>query len=132
MRTIGALIFEGFELLDLFGPLEMFGMLRKEFQPTLLGETVGPIQSGQRVSACAERTIYEATDYDILLVPGGSGTRREVGNARLLDQIAKISEKTELTFSVCTGSALLAKAGVWTIAARRPTKRRLPGSPSRG
>jgi len=119
MRTIGALVFEGFELLDLFGPMEMFGMLRDEFELQLLAETAGPIRSNQKISAYAEKTTYEATDYDILFVPGGSGTRREVGNTRLLDWIAETSRTAEFTLGVCTGSALLAKAGV--LDSRRAT-----------
>jgi putative intracellular protease/amidase len=112
MRKIGVLIFPGFELLDVFGPLEMFGLLHKHFSLVLIAETAGPISSGQRVSAHADKALDESSDYDVLLVPGGAGTRKEITNLRMLDWIAKVSEKTELTLSVCTGSALLAKAGV--------------------
>ena len=42
MRTIGALIFPGFELLDVFGPMEMFGLLDKEFHIDLVAENAGP------------------------------------------------------------------------------------------
>ncbi|MCU0829013.1 MAG: DJ-1/PfpI family protein [Tabrizicola sp.] len=123
MRRVGALIFPGFELLDVFGPMEMFGMLDTEFSLELIAETSGPIQSKQRLSAFADRTIGDCCDYDILFVPGGGGTRREVGNVRLLDWIAEVSEKSELTLSVCTGSALLAKAGV--LNGRRATTNKM-------
>lgn len=112
MRRIGALIFPGFELLDVFGPMEMFGRLDEEFSIDLIAETAGPIASGQRISAHADKTIDQSADYDILFVPGGAGTRREVDNQRLLDWISQVSENAEYTISVCTGSALLAKAGV--------------------
>ncbi len=112
MRRIGALIFPGFELLDVFGPMEMFGLLEDDFQLELVAETPGPIQSNQRLKAIAEHSISDDTHYDILFVPGGAGTRREVGNHRLLDWISTSAEKMEFTLSVCTGSALLAKAGV--------------------
>jgi putative intracellular protease/amidase len=112
MRKIGALIFPGFELLDVFGPMEMFGLLKNDFSLELVAETKGPVASNQGLSAHATHTLDQNADYDILFVPGGAGTRGEVENPRLVDWIAKTSEKAEFTLSVCTGSALLAKAGV--------------------
>ena len=112
MRRIGALIFPGFELLDVFGPMEMFGKLEDDFSLELVAETAGAIGSGQTLSAQADKTIDDAGPYDILFIPGGIGTRREVGNAALLQWIAKMSETADFTLSVCTGSALLAKAGL--------------------
>lgn len=112
MRKIGALIFPGFELLDLFGPMEMFGLLNTEFSLELVGETYGPILSNQQLSAHADKTISDPRNYDVVFVPGGAGTRREVNNPQLLDWIADVSQNAEYTLSVCTGSALLAKAGV--------------------
>lgn len=112
MRRIGALIFSGFELLDVFGPMEMFGLLDSEFSLDLVAEDIGPVASNQRLSAHADKKIDDGSDYDIIFVPGGAGTRREIGNRKLLDWIAEASEKAEFTLSVCTGSALLARAGV--------------------
>lgn len=112
IRRVGALVFEGFELLDLFGPLELFGLLEAEYELRLLAETAGPVQSNQQVSATADLALEDAVEIDILFVPGGRGTRREVGNRRLLDWIAATSQAAEYTLGVCTGSALLARAGV--------------------
>lgn len=112
MRRIAALIFPGFELLDVFGPMEMFGLLKQEYQLELVAENVGPVISNQGLAACADTSIYSDISYDILFVPGGAGTRNLVNNSRLLGWIANTSESAEFTLSVCTGSALLAKAGV--------------------
>jgi putative intracellular protease/amidase len=112
MRRIGALIFPGFELLDVFGPLEMFGILDTKFRIDLVSQNRGPVESSQRLSACADTSTSDGSDYDILFVPGGRGVRREVDNPELLDWIAQASRNAEFTISVCTGSALLAKAGV--------------------
>lgn len=112
MRRIGALIFPGFELLDLFGPLEMFGMLDQDFSLNLVAAASGPVASAQGPSAHADRAFAKAESYDILFVPGGPGTRREVANLDLLGWIADTSASAEFTLSVCTGSALLARAGV--------------------
>ncbi|MFA3918175.1 DJ-1/PfpI family protein [Ruegeria hyattellae] len=112
MRRIGALIFPGFELLDLFGPMEMFGLLDDKFKLCLVAETPSKVTSNQRLAAYAEHGIEEGDAYDILFVPGGAGTRREVDNPTLTQWIAQVSAQAEYTLSVCTGSALLARAGV--------------------
>lgn len=112
MRRIGALVFPGFELLDIYGPMEMFGLLTKQFDLTLVAETVEPVESNQRLKAMPDVAVREAGDFDVLFVPGGAGTRREVGNSVLLDWIARSSERAEYTLSICTGAGLLAKAGV--------------------
>lgn len=112
MRTIGALIFPGFEVLDVYGPIEMFGMLRDEFELTFVAEQAGPVASSQSLRSVADCAIGERTDFDILFVPGGAGTRREVDNQPVLDWIKTVSDQAEYVLSVCTGSAILARAGV--------------------
>lgn len=112
MKTIGALIFDGFELLDVFGPMEMFGMLKDDYELHLVADNVGAVKSNQGLSAMATLSIGERTDFDILFVPGGAGTRREVNNEKLLNWLIAADEVSQYTLSVCTGSALLAKAGV--------------------
>jgi len=112
MRIIGALIYPGFELLDLCGPMEMFGQLPQDFEIITVAESRGPVKSGQSLSVLADLATSEAQHYDILFVPGGPGTRREVNNDHLLNWIESIAAETEFVMSVCTGSALLARAGV--------------------
>lgn len=112
MQKIAALIFPGFELLDVFGPMEMFGLLPDAYTLELVAENVGPVQSNQGLAAHATTSIFEGCDPDILFVPGGAGTRREVENAALLTWIERASAKADFTLSVCTGSALLARCGV--------------------
>jgi len=112
MRRVGALIFPGFELLDLFGPLELLGLMTEHFQLTLVAERAGSIRSNQQVSVVAETDIKSNQEYDVILVPGGQGTRREIGNPALLEWIQFSAEKAEYVLSVCTGSALLARASV--------------------
>lgn len=112
MKTVGALIFPGFEVLDLYGPLEMFGLLRGEMDIRILAERAEPIASGAGPRTAVDDLLADRDDYDIILVPGGGGTRQEISNQALLDWIVRASAKAELTAAVCTGSALLAKAGV--------------------
>ncbi len=112
MKTVGALIFPGFELLDLFGPLEMFGMLPEHYSIRLVAERERAVASGQAPVARPDDLFADGRAYDILLVPGGPGTRREVKNAALLDWLRRQAETADYVTSVCTGSAILAKAGL--------------------
>lgn len=112
MRRIGALIFPGFELLDMFGPLQMFGLLKDEFEIVMVAESQGPVTSNQSPQAVAHADYGAGARYDVILVPGGPGTRGEVDNPATLSWLQAIRREAELTLSVCTGSALLARAGL--------------------
>jgi len=111
-RTVGVLLFPGFELLDVFGPLEAFGHAGDWFRCVTVAEQAGPVASAQGPRAVADHGFDDCPPLDILLVPGGMGTRREVDNAVLIDWIAARARRAETTTSVCTGAALLARAGV--------------------
>ena len=111
-RTLGVVLFEGFELLDVFGPLEMFGLAADHFEIRLISQTGGVVASRQGPKSVCDDSFQSAPAIDVLLVPGGMGTRREVNNPVLLDWLKERSKRAELVASVCTGSALLAKAGL--------------------
>ena len=111
-RTLGVVLFEGFELLDVFGPLEMFGLAADHFEIRLIAENGGVVASHQGPKSVCDDSFNTAPAIDVLLVPGGIGTRGEVNNPVLLNWLKERSQQAELVASVCTGSALLAKAGV--------------------
>jgi putative intracellular protease/amidase len=112
-RIFGVLLFENFELLDVFGPLELFGILGVDrIEVVLIAQSEGLVKSKQGPAVLAEFSFENAPAIDILLVPGGQGTRIEVLNQTLLNWIQRVSRSAELTLSVCTGAALLAKAGI--------------------
>lgn len=111
-KTLGVLLFPQFELLDVMGPLEMFGQLKKEIDICLLSEKKGLIPSVQGVAVESSTDFHTIPHLDLLLVPGGAGTRNEIQNIKLLDFIRDIFPKIPMILSVCTGAALLAKAGV--------------------
>jgi len=114
--TISAVLFPGFELLDLYGPLEMFGILDKCGHPvavTTVAAQPGPLPgSAPGVSGVAACAFAAAPAADVLLVPGGQGTRALVNDAGFLDELRALAAKSRIVASVCTGSALLAKAGL--------------------
>ncbi len=112
MRSIGVVLFHEFELLDVFGPLEMYGMAPESFTIHMVAERSGEVSSKQGPRSVVEHTFTEGRQYDLLLVPGGRGTRSEVDNPQLLDWLRVQSTGAEYVTSVCTGSALLAKAGI--------------------
>jgi transcriptional regulator GlxA family with amidase domain len=111
-RSIGVVLFHEFELLDVFGPLEMYGMAPESFEIHTVAEKVGEVASRQGPKSVVEHDFSEGRQFDVLLVPGGRGTRAEVDNPTLLEWLRIQSKGAELVTSVCTGSALLARAGV--------------------
>ncbi len=105
-------LFTGFELLDVFGPLEMFGNLTGVVEVAMVAHTKGAVVSAQGPAAVAGYDFADAPHLDLLLVPGGIGTRTEVDNPVLLEWLARRVRIAEIAMSVCTGAALLARAGV--------------------
>jgi putative intracellular protease/amidase len=112
-KRIGIVLFDGFETLDVFGPVEMWGDL-PDYKVFMVSEHGGPVKSAHGVEINAVYSFGSAPQFDILMVPGGMGTRREVANPALLAFLCEQDKGTEWTTSVCTGSALLAKAGLLT------------------
>ncbi len=111
-RSVGVVLFQDFELLDVFGPLEMYGMAPEDFDISIVAEKSGEVASSPGPKLVVEHLFGEDRQYDLLLVPGGRGTRREVDNRVMLEWLRIQSAKAEYVTSVCTGSALLARAGV--------------------
>lgn len=112
-KIVGVVLYPGFEVLDVFGPVEMWAYV-PDFQVVMISQNGGAVKSAQGVSAVADYSFANAPQLDIMMVPGGTGTRTELNNQVFLDFIRKQNENTQLTTSVCTGSALLAKAGLLT------------------
>lgn len=105
-------MFPDFEMLDLYGPLELFSFFPEDFEIRTVSLERGPIKASGGPSTVADDAITDGRQYDVLLVPGGRGTRNVDGNAAFLDWLAAQSAGAEYTTSVCTGSLLLAKAGI--------------------
>jgi putative intracellular protease/amidase len=111
-RTLGAIFYDKFELLDVYGPLEMFGSVGPELRIVTVAEQAGPVASVQGPQTVAEYGYGDCPNLDLILLPGGVGTVEQLGNEATLAFLRDRSAKAELTMSVCTGSAILAKAGV--------------------
>jgi len=120
-RTVGILIFDDVEVLDFCGPFEVLATARPDGSTNADAPlfTVVTIAEENRLIKCVggllvqpHHTIDDHPPLDILVVPGGQGTRTQRLNARLLDWIAAQRQAIELTTSVCTGAFLLAERGI--------------------
>ena len=106
------LLFNDFETLDVFGLVEILGKLEDIENIRFISVNGGPIISSQQVPIVTTNfTSFESKDY-IFLIPGRIGTIKEVNNIEILNVIRLLSENAKFVFSVCTGSALLAKTGI--------------------
>jgi transcriptional regulator GlxA family with amidase domain len=110
-RRLGVILFPEFELLDVFGPLEMFGMLQGSLEIALVAQQSGHVRSAQGPEVVARYGFGDCPHLDLLLVPGGMGTRAEAENPRMLEFLQQRVTEAEVAMTVCTGTALLARAG---------------------
>jgi len=111
--TTGILLFDEAEELDFAGPLEVFGMARQEGDRVLtIAEKAEPVKANLGLRVLPDHTLADAPPLDVLVVPGGLGTRKEAENALLLDWIKQVAAACTWVTSVCTGSMLLEAAGV--------------------
>jgi transcriptional regulator GlxA family with amidase domain len=115
-RTIGILIFDDFQLLDVTGPIAAFEMPMRVIQPApyrlkILALKPGQVRSSSGVCLTAEG-LEEAGEIDTLLVSGGWGTRAPANCPITLDFIRGQAERARRVTSVCSGSMILAAAGL--------------------
>jgi transcriptional regulator GlxA family with amidase domain len=113
--TTGVLIFNDAEELDFVGPWEVFTMARQHFKAddrvVTIAETREPVRAAKGLRVLPDHTFADAPELDVVLVPGGIGTRREVGNPVLIDWLRKAGARCKWVTSVCTGALLLHEAG---------------------
>ena len=113
MTTIAILLFEDVEELDFAGPWEVFRVAQGEdptFDVYTVAEHLEPIRCANGLRVLADRTLADAGRPDVIVVPGGEGTRNP--GPALVPWIAEADRTTQWTTSVCTGLFLLAAAGV--------------------
>jgi transcriptional regulator GlxA family with amidase domain len=113
--TIGIVVFDDAEELDWVGPWEVFKMARmghEELRIVLIAESVEPVRCAGGLRVLPDCSFADAPALDVLLVPGGQGTRVEMKNPVLLEWLAKTARSCEWVTSVCTGAAVLHAAGL--------------------
>jgi len=130
--NVGILIFEGIEVLDFAGPFEVFSRTRLEpgiesrrseesapFRVFTVAKSKEPVIATGGLRVLPDYSFADAPAIDLLVVPGGFGTRRLLDDRETLDWIRQRAARARRTSSVCTGSLLLAKAGL--LQGRRAT-----------
>lgn len=116
-RRVAILLFDNVEVLDFAGPFEVFGVARAADGGAAFEVVTIALQPGEVIARNYLRVVPTCTastlgDVDILVVPGGPGTRREMTRPEMLDFIRTASNSADLTLSVCTGALLLGAAGL--------------------
>ena len=105
------LLFDGLTALDAVGPYEVLSRIPNSKVYFVSGGTEFVSCTGG-LHIVSDYSIYEITEADILVIPGGFGVDKLLNNTEILNWIKKIHEKTKFTTSVCTGSLLLGAAGI--------------------
>src|ERR1051325_8673935 len=109
-RNVAILVHEQVELLDFAGPAEVFANAslegRRAFRVYTVAPAAGPTKTQQSVTVLPQYTIENCPAPDILIIPGGNTTRL-TENAAVMKWIRDITQKTEITMTVCTGAFTL-------------------------
>lgn len=121
-KRIGIVVFEDIEVLDFCGPFEVFAVTRlsearrreepSPFEVWLVAEKNAPVVTSGGMKVIPDHTFETCPRLDILVVPGGWGTRRELNNPVMLDWLRLRASEVETLTSVCTGAMLLGAAGL--------------------
>ncbi len=107
---IGMLLFPGFTLQDLAGPQTAFGLHSKTH---LIWKNLEPVPTDMGVTMNPTITLDEVPDnLDVLFVPGGGGTPEIMKDQEILDFVARVGATAKYITSACTGSVILAMAGL--------------------
>jgi transcriptional regulator GlxA family with amidase domain len=121
-RRVGILVFPEVEVLDFCGPFEVFSTTRLDedrrreepspYDIVLVAEAGGVVVATGGLKVVADHALDDCPPLDVLVVPGGWGTRREMSNDRLIAWIAGRGRQVTTLASVCTGALLLGRAGL--------------------
>jgi transcriptional regulator GlxA family with amidase domain len=113
--TTGILIFDDAEELDWVGPWEVLTATAQHLFPddrvVTIAQEPGPIRCAKGLRVLPDHGFADAPCLDVVLVPGGQGTRREVANPVLIDWLRQVGARCRFVTSVCTGALLLHEAG---------------------
>ncbi len=116
-RHVAILIFPEVEILDFAGPFEVFSVTNElngfeVFHTFTLAEAPGSIRARNGLKVVPDFTLESAPQPHLLIVPGGAGTRPLLRKPAVLEWIRQRARHAEIVASVCTGSLVLAQAGL--------------------
>lgn len=112
-RTIGIVLFNDAEELDWAGPWEVLTAGAKDGDRVItVAESTEPIRCAKGLRVLADHTFDDSPDLDVIVVPGGWGTRAERVNTAMTGYVIEQAQRAEWTTSVCTGAFILQAAGL--------------------
>lgn len=116
-RIVSIFVFDDVEVLDFAGPFEVFGVARSPTDEPLftvhtVAQTAGVVRARNGLLVTPSHSFASAPAADLVVIPGGFGTRPLLQRPEVLGWIRKSAATAEITASVCTGALLLAKAGL--------------------
>ena len=116
-KVVAILVFDEVEVLDFAGPFEVFSVTDElsehtRFSVYTVSPSPGTVRARNGLKIVADHTVESVPATDILVVPGGFGTRALLRNISLLEWIKVQSRRAEAIMSVCTGALVLAKTGL--------------------
>ena len=115
MKTIAILIFDGAEEMDFVGPLEVLAAAAEddpEWQVVTVAAKRDPITCEKSMRVIPDKIYSEVTTAEVVVIPGGSGARREIENAATVQWLEAMAPDCMWMTSVCTGAFLLAGSGI--------------------
>jgi len=115
--SVGIFLFDNVEVLDFAGPFEVFSSTSQlnnyePFSVFTISENGEEINAVNGLNVLPDFSFEDHPDIDILVVPGGDGTKVEIDKQPVMDWVSAVSHHTQITMSVCTGARILAKAGL--------------------
>jgi putative intracellular protease/amidase len=109
---VACVLYDRFAALDIIGPHDALNAV-PDIESVFVAEEAGPVSNEDgSVTLVAQRSLAEMSAPDVIVIPGGYGTRALLEHEPMLDWIRQVHETTTWTTSVCTGSLLLAAAGL--------------------
>jgi len=115
--SVGIFLFDDVEVLDFAGPFEVFSVTSQlnnyePFSVFTISETGEEINAVNGLNVLPDFSFEDHPDIDILIVPGGDGTKMEMEKQSVSDWISQVNEHTTITMSVCSGARILANVGL--------------------
>lgn len=122
MRQVDILIYDGVDELDLCGPYDVLASCcvtlagrwgdKKAFRVATVAERLGPVHTAHGMRILPDKSLAQAMDSDVIIIPGGPSARKEHHPAGILEWITKASNTVELVCSISSGAFILGRAGL--------------------
>ena len=117
MRTVAILLFDDVEVLDFTGPFEVFSVTGRRdgsnpFDVFTVSQDGNAVVARNNLIVTPKHSFADCPRADILVIPGGYGTRREMLNEKVLDFVRDRAQRAEILLSICTGALILGRAGL--------------------